>query len=90
MIRKIYFSKKKRRRIKNVSGDDSDKSENESGSDTEGDGNKKGRKNIRKVKRSDNLDEATKIAARNERERVQRIAERQKLVMTFWCLTAVK
>lgn len=84
------FSKKKRRRIKNISGDESDNSENESGSENEGDLNKKGRKNIRKVKRSVNLDEATKTAARNERERIHRIAERQKLVTNFILIFSIR
>ncbi|XP_069359921.1 transcriptional regulator ATRX homolog isoform X2 [Maniola hyperantus] len=66
--------KKKRRRIKNV--DDSDGS----GSETENEGrNKHGRKNIRKVMGKNQLEEATKRAAREEKERVARIAERQKL-----------
>ncbi|CAG9788328.1 unnamed protein product [Diatraea saccharalis] len=67
-------SKKKRRRIKAV--DDSDAS----GSDTENEGrNKHGRKNIRKVMSKNQLEEATKKAAREEKERIARIAERQKL-----------
>ncbi|XP_072930317.1 uncharacterized protein [Epargyreus clarus] len=67
-------SKKKRRRIKNI--DDSDAS----GSDTENEGrNKHGRKNIRKVMSKNQLEEATKKAAREEKERIARISERQKL-----------
>ncbi|CAG4951078.1 unnamed protein product [Parnassius apollo] len=66
--------KKKRRRIKNV--DDSDASD----SDTENEGrNKHGRKNIRKVMGKNQLEEATKKAAREEKERIARIAERQKM-----------
>ncbi|CAK1582621.1 unnamed protein product [Parnassius mnemosyne] len=66
--------KKKRRRIKNV--DDSDGSD----SDTENEGrNKHGRKNIRKVMGKNQLEEATKKAAREEKERIARIAERQKM-----------
>ncbi|XP_039756825.1 transcriptional regulator ATRX homolog isoform X3 [Pararge aegeria] len=66
--------KKKRRRIKNI--DDSDGS----GSETETEGrNKHGRKNIRKVMSKNQLEEATKKAAREEKERIARIAERQKL-----------
>ncbi|XP_045500028.1 transcriptional regulator ATRX homolog isoform X2 [Colias croceus] len=66
--------KKKRRRIKNV--DDSEGS----GSETENEGrNKHGRKNIRKVMGKNQLEEATKKAAREEKERIARIAERQKL-----------
>ncbi|XP_050344048.1 transcriptional regulator ATRX homolog isoform X2 [Nymphalis io] len=67
-------SKKKRRRIKNI-----DESEG-SGSETENEGrNKHGRKNIRKVMSKNQLEEATKKAAREEKERIARIAERQKL-----------
>nr|XP_032518493.1 transcriptional regulator ATRX homolog isoform X2 [Danaus plexippus plexippus] len=67
-------SKKKRRRIKNV--DESDGS----GSETENEGrNKHGRKNIRKVMSKNQLEEATKKAAKEEKERIARIAERQKL-----------
>ncbi|GBP37933.1 Transcriptional regulator ATRX homolog [Eumeta japonica] len=40
---------------------------------------KHGRKNIRKVMGKDQLEEATKKAAREEKERIARIAERQKL-----------
>ncbi|XP_046968300.1 transcriptional regulator ATRX homolog isoform X4 [Vanessa cardui] len=67
-------SKKKRRRIKNI--DDSEGSGSES--ETEG-RNKHGRKNIRKVMSKNQLEEATKKAAREEKERIARIAERQKL-----------
>ncbi|XP_059062781.1 transcriptional regulator ATRX homolog [Achroia grisella] len=66
-------NKKKRRRIKQVDSE-------ESGSDTENEGrNKHGRKNIRKVMGKNQLEEATKKAAREEKERIARIAERQKL-----------
>ncbi|KAM3960252.1 transcriptional regulator ATRX homolog [Aphomia sociella] len=66
-------SKKKRRRIKQVDSD-------ASGSDTENEGrNKHGRKNIRKVMGKSQLEEATKKAARQEKERIARIAERQKI-----------
>ncbi|XP_013184580.2 transcriptional regulator ATRX homolog isoform X2 [Amyelois transitella] len=65
--------KKKRRRIKPVDSEGS-------GSDTENEGrNKHGRKNIRKVMGKNQLEEATKKAARQEKERIARIAERQKL-----------
>ncbi|XP_053608900.1 transcriptional regulator ATRX homolog isoform X2 [Plodia interpunctella] len=65
--------KKKRRRIKQVDSDGS-------GSDTENEGrNKHGRKNIRKVMGKNQLEEATKKAARQEKERIARIAERQKM-----------
>ncbi|KAJ8719753.1 hypothetical protein PYW08_011928 [Mythimna loreyi] len=65
---------KKRRRIKSVKDSDG------SGSDTENEGrNKHGRKNIRKVMGKNQLEEATKKAAREEKERVARILERQKL-----------
>ncbi|CAB3255913.1 unnamed protein product [Arctia plantaginis] len=65
---------KKRRRIKIVNESDG------SGSDTENEGrNKHGRKNIRKVMGKNQLEEATKKAAREEKERIARITERQKL-----------
>ncbi|XP_022826856.1 transcriptional regulator ATRX homolog isoform X2 [Spodoptera litura] len=65
---------KKRRRIKQVKDSDG------SGSDTENEGrNKHGRKNIRKVMGKNQLEEATKKAAREEKERIARITERQKL-----------
>ncbi|KAJ0175997.1 hypothetical protein K1T71_008171 [Dendrolimus kikuchii] len=65
--------KKKRRRIKELDSDIS-------GSDTENEGrNKHGRKNIRKVMGKNQLEEATKKAAREEKERIARITERQKL-----------
>ncbi|XP_028169324.1 transcriptional regulator ATRX homolog [Ostrinia furnacalis] len=67
-------SKKKRRRIKQLNDSDG------SGSDTETEGkNKHGRKNIRKVMGKNQLEEATKKAARQEKERIARIAERQKM-----------
>lgn len=65
---------KKRRRIKQVRDSDA------SGSDTENEGrNKHGRKNIRKVMGKNQLEEATKKAAREEKERIARISERQKI-----------
>ncbi|XP_026313758.1 transcriptional regulator ATRX isoform X2 [Hyposmocoma kahamanoa] len=65
--------KKKRRRIKQIKDSDA------SGSEDEREGkNKHGRKNIRKVMGKNQLEEATKRAAREERERLARIAERQK------------
>ncbi|XP_028027063.1 transcriptional regulator ATRX homolog isoform X4 [Bombyx mandarina] len=67
-------NKKKRRRIKQINESDCSDSEEE----TEG-RNKHGRKNIRKVMGKDQLEEATKKAARQEKERIARIAERQKL-----------
>lgn len=62
-----------------MSGDESSGGGSDgSGSDAEK--RKAGRKNIRALKKSSNLDSATRIAARKEKERVARIAERQKLV----------
>ncbi|XP_049533839.1 transcriptional regulator ATRX homolog isoform X1 [Anopheles darlingi] len=57
----------KRRRIKKNS------------SDSEADSPNKGRKNIRKLMKKKDLDETTKNAEQVERERKQRVAERQKL-----------
>uniref|UniRef100_A0A182P991 Transcriptional regulator ATRX n=1 Tax=Anopheles epiroticus TaxID=199890 RepID=A0A182P991_9DIPT len=48
-------------------------------SDSEGESPSKGRKNIRKLLKKSDLDETTKTAEQQERERKQRIAERQKL-----------
>uniref|UniRef100_A0A182HSW7 Transcriptional regulator ATRX n=1 Tax=Anopheles arabiensis TaxID=7173 RepID=A0A182HSW7_ANOAR len=48
-------------------------------SDSEGDSPNKGRKNIRKLLKKSDLEETTKNAEQEERERKQRIAERQKL-----------
>ncbi|XP_058825993.1 transcriptional regulator ATRX homolog isoform X2 [Topomyia yanbarensis] len=60
--------KKRRKRIKkNSDTDDEDESPN------------KGRKNIRKVLKKSALEQTTKEAEQEERERKQRIAERQKL-----------
>lgn len=65
--------KKKRKRIKQINDSEA------SGSDSENEGKKHGRKNIRKVMGKDQLEEATKKAAREEKERIARISERQKL-----------
>uniref|UniRef100_A0A182K192 Transcriptional regulator ATRX n=1 Tax=Anopheles christyi TaxID=43041 RepID=A0A182K192_9DIPT len=48
-------------------------------SDSEGDSPNKGRKNIRKLMKKSDLEETTKNAEQVERERKQRIVERQKL-----------
>ncbi|XP_053697900.1 transcriptional regulator ATRX homolog [Sabethes cyaneus] len=60
-------AKKRRKRIKNASDSDDDESPT------------KGRKNIRKVLKKSDLEQTTKEAELEERERKQRIAERQKL-----------
>jgi transcriptional regulator ATRX len=62
---------KKRRRIKKASSSE--------GSDKEKDSANKGRKNIRKIVSKTSLEETTISAARAERERKQRIEERQKI-----------
>jgi transcriptional regulator ATRX len=61
---------KKRKRIKKVASSDED---------GEGGDKSKGRKNIRKMMKADKLDVSTKEAAKIERERKQRIEERQKM-----------
>ncbi|XP_050068109.1 transcriptional regulator ATRX homolog [Anopheles maculipalpis] len=48
-------------------------------SDSDGDSPNKGRKNIRKLLKKGDLEETTKNAEQEERERKQRIADRQKL-----------
>lgn len=79
IINIIFRKAKKRKRIKKLEGEDSDQESGE-GSGSGDEQKKTGRKNIRKVKKSGNLDAATRIAAKKEKERLQRIAERQKLV----------
>lgn len=72
----IYRSKPKRKRIKKMSSDsDSDVQEVSQGTP-----NKSGRKNIRKVLKDKQVAEDTKQAAKEEEERLKRIAERQILV----------
>lgn len=63
---------KRRKRIKKVASSDEDVDEN-------GEKSKSGRKNIRKMMRADKLDVSTKEAGKIERERKQRIEERQKM-----------
>ncbi|XP_026482209.1 LOW QUALITY PROTEIN: transcriptional regulator ATRX homolog [Ctenocephalides felis] len=70
-------TKKKRRRVK--TGDDSS-----AGSGSDADSPNKGRKNIRKVIKTKNLDEATLQAAKEEKERKARIEERQKLYNSLY------
>ncbi|XP_035795970.1 transcriptional regulator ATRX homolog [Anopheles albimanus] len=85
-----FQSRKKRTRIrKNSSSSDEKKSAKpkltkrrrikKNSSDSEADSPNKGRKNIRKLMKKKDLDETTKNAEQEERERKQRVAERQKL-----------
>ena len=69
---------KRRKRIKKVASSD------EEGVGENGEMNKSGRKNIRKMMRADKLDVSTKEAAKIERERKQRIEERQKTYNQFY------
>ncbi|XP_053669923.1 transcriptional regulator ATRX homolog [Anopheles nili] len=62
-------SKRKRKRGKKSKAED----------DSDADSPNKGRKNIRKLMKKSDLEETTKNAAQEERERKQRIIERQKL-----------
>ncbi|XP_049285576.1 transcriptional regulator ATRX homolog [Anopheles funestus] len=62
----------KRKRAKRIEKKKSD-------GDSDADSPNKGRKNIRKLLKKKDLDETTKNAEQEERERKQRIAERQKL-----------
>lgn len=70
---------KRRKRIKKVASSDEDGENDENGDKT-----KSGRKNIRKMMRADKLDVSTKEAAKIERERKQRIEERQKMYNQFY------
>lgn len=76
----IYRPKPKRKRIKKMASDsDSSNAEmNNSQGSTPG---KSGRKNIRKVLKDKQVAEDTKLAAKEEEERLKRIAERQALVL---------
>ena len=67
---------KRRKRIKEVASSNEDDDDKDSPS--------KGRKNIRKLMKGDKLDISTKEAAKLERERKQRIDERQKLYNQFY------
>ncbi|CRK91917.1 CLUMA_CG005536, isoform A [Clunio marinus] len=69
--------KKRRKRIKKVASSDDEDGEG-------GEKNKSGRKNIRKMLRTDKLDVSTKEAAKLEKERKQRIEDRQKLYNQFY------
>lgn len=68
---------KRRKRIKKVASSDEELDEN-------GEKLKSGRKNIRKMMRNDKLDVSTKEAAKIERERKQRIEDRQKMYNQFY------
>lgn len=75
---------KRRKRIKKMASSDEEKGE---GSDDESGGDDKkasGRKTIRKIMRTDKLDVSTKEAAKIERERKQRIEDRQKMYNQFY------
>lgn len=65
-------NEKRRKRIKKVASSDED-------ADNDKDDKKGGRKNIRKLMKADKLDVSTKEAGKIERDRKQRIEERQKL-----------
>lgn len=67
---------KRRKRIKKVASSDEDGEEK--------DEKKGGRKNIRKLMKADKLDVSTKEAGKIERDRKQRIDERQKLYNQFY------
>lgn len=73
--------KPKRKRIKKMASD-SDSSVIETSQGTPG---KSGRKNIRKVLKDKQVAEDTKQAAKEEEERLKRIAERQALVYLDCC-----
>lgn len=58
-------------------------SDNDQIINSQGTPGKKGRKNIRKVMKDKQVTDDTKQAAKEEEERLKRIAERQKLVRIF-------
>lgn len=68
-------NEKRRKRIKKVASSDED---------AEKDDKKGGRKNIRKLMKADKLDVSTKEAGKIERDRKQRIDERQKMYNQFY------
>ncbi|XP_017760538.1 PREDICTED: transcriptional regulator ATRX homolog [Eufriesea mexicana] len=72
-------SKPKRRRIKNMPSDSDENSDSDQITNSQGTPGKKGRKNIRKVMKDKQVTDDTKQAAKEEEERLKRIAERQKL-----------
>lgn len=74
----IYRPKPKRKRIKKMASDSD--SSNAEMKNSQGSANKSGRKNIRKVLKDKQVAEDTKLAAKEEEERLKRIAERQALV----------
>ncbi|XP_043599240.1 transcriptional regulator ATRX homolog isoform X1 [Bombus pyrosoma] len=73
-------TKPKRRRIKNMSSNSDENSDKDLDiTNSQGTPGKKGRKNIRKVMKDKQVTSDTKQAAKEEEERLKRIAERQKL-----------
>lgn len=78
----IFRPKPKRKRIKKVATDSDSSDEMKTSQGTPG---KSGRKNIRKVLKDKQVADDTKQAAKEEEERLKRIAERQALV----CLDCV-
>ncbi|XP_008546248.3 transcriptional regulator ATRX [Microplitis demolitor] len=72
-------SKTKRRRIRAVAEDSEDSSDDDDLLGSQGGANKSGRKNIRKVLKDKHVADGTLQAAKQEEERIRRMAERQKL-----------
>ncbi|XP_057339728.1 transcriptional regulator ATRX homolog [Microplitis mediator] len=72
-------SKTKRRRIRAVAEDSEDSSDDDDLFGSQGGANKSGRKNIRKVLKDKHVADGTLQAAKQEEERIRRMAERQKL-----------
>lgn len=88
-LRSAMKAKKKRRRIVTADSSDDEKvgAKNKKAEMDKVDNDKagdKGRKNIRQFKASDSLEENTKRAARSEKQRLERLAERQKLYNSFY------
>lgn len=75
-LEKGRIKAKRRKRIKKIASSDED-------GDEKG-GKASGRKTIRKIMKNDKLDISTKEAAKIERERKQRIEERQKTYNQFY------
>jgi transcriptional regulator ATRX len=78
----------KRKRIKKMaSSDEENPNDDDNGDEDDEEGDKKkasGRKTIRKILRTDKLDVSTKEAAKIEKERKQRIEDRQKMYNQFY------
>lgn len=62
---------------------DSDDSDSDQFNTSQGTPGKKGRKNIRRVMKDKQVADDTRLAAKEEEERLKRISDRQKVVHVF-------